>query len=77
MTENTLLKNINSPAQLKTLPVGQIPTLCSEIRDTLVSQVNAQGGHLSSNLGVVELTVALHRIFNSPQDKILWDVGHQ
>lgn len=69
--------NINSPDDLKKLNDNEITELCSEVRDVLISTVSKNGGHLASNLGVVELTVALHRFFNAPQDSIIFDVGHQ
>lgn len=72
-----LLDSIDSPVDLKKLNPAQLEQLASEIREELVSVVSANGGHLASNLGVVELTIALHRIFDSPHDKIIWDVGHQ
>jgi len=72
-----LLDRVDSPADLKTLTPDEIGQLAAEIREELVAVVTANGGHLASNLGVVELTIALHRIFNSPRDKIIWDVGHQ
>ena len=72
-----LLDKIDSPADLKPLRRQELRQLASEIRDELVAIVSTNGGHLASNLGVVELTIALHRVFNSPQDKIVWDVGHQ
>lgn len=72
-----ILKKINSPSDLKKIPQGHLPEVCREIREVLTSTVSNNGGHLASNLGVVELTVALHRVFNSPRDKIIWDVGHQ
>lgn len=75
--EHTLLENINSPDDLKKLTKEQIKPLCEEIRDTLIETVSHTGGHLASNLGVVELTVALHRVFDSPKDQIVFDVGHQ
>ncbi len=71
------LGNINSPEDLKKLNSGQVFELCAEIRDALVSTVSHNGGHLASNLGVVELTVALHRSYNAPNDSIIFDVGHQ
>lgn len=71
------LYGMNLPADLKNLSVEECNEVCSEIRDILINTVSKTGGHLASNLGVVELTVALHRVFNSPDDKILWDVGHQ
>ena len=72
-----LLDKINSPTDLKGLTLTELTQLASEIRRELVATVTANGGHLASNLGVVELTIALHRVFDSPQDKIIWDVGHQ
>jgi 1-deoxy-D-xylulose-5-phosphate synthase len=72
-----LLDKINSPADLKNLTIKQLEKLAEEIRQELVSVVTVNGGHLASSLGVVELTIALHKVFNSPIDKIIWDVGHQ
>jgi len=72
-----LLDKIDSPADLKVLKRQELKQLASEIREELVTVVSNNGGHLASNLGVVELTIALHRIFDSPRDKIIWDVGHQ
>jgi 1-deoxy-D-xylulose-5-phosphate synthase len=72
-----LLDGINCPADLKGLSLSQMNELAGEIREELVSTVTQTGGHLASNLGVVELTLALHSIFDSPRDKIVWDVGHQ
>ena len=72
-----LLQGIDSPDDLKALPEDQLPELADEIRDFLVTQVSATGGHLGPNLGVVEVTLALHRVFDSPRDVILWDTGHQ
>src|SRR3989304_1667854 len=72
-----LLDRIDSPADLKLLTQQELKRLAAEIREELVATVSANGGHLASNLGVVELTIALHRIFDSPKDKIIWDVGHQ
>jgi 1-deoxy-D-xylulose-5-phosphate synthase len=72
-----LLGNIDSPESLKKLTRAELKDLCAEIRDVLLKTVTVNGGHLASNLGVVELTVALHRVFDSPRDKIIWDVGHQ
>ena len=72
-----LLEQIDKPGDLKRLSLAQLEQLASEIREELVSVVSANGGHLASNLGVVELTITLHRIFDSPHDKIIWDVGHQ
>ncbi len=72
-----LLKTIKSPENLKSLNWTQLHMLCSEIRKFLVENVTKTGGHLASNLGVVELTVALHLVFDMPYDKLIWDVGHQ
>ena len=72
-----LLATINSPADLRRLDRGQLDLLSQEIREFLIQQVSANGGHLSPNLGIVELTLALHRVFDSPRDAIVWDTGHQ
>ncbi len=80
MTESSkenLLQNINSPADLKTLSVEQLEQLGGEIREMIIKTVSCTGGHLAPSLGVVELTIALHYVFNTPKDKIIWDVGHQ
>lgn len=74
---NSLLERIQAPGDVKLLQENDLPQLCEEIRQFLIQSVSATGGHLSSNLGVVELTVALHRALDLPQDKILFDVGHQ
>ena len=73
----SLLKKINSPNDLKNLAVKQLPRLCDDIRDFILKTISKAGGHLASNLGSVELTVALHYVFDSPKDKLCWDVGHQ
>jgi 1-deoxy-D-xylulose-5-phosphate synthase len=75
--EYKLLDGIRSPADLKRLPVESLPELASEIRRFLVEHVTKTGGHLASNLGVVELTIALHYVFDSPTDRLIWDTGHQ
>jgi 1-deoxy-D-xylulose-5-phosphate synthase len=72
-----MLEKVNRPDDLKKLDFRQLNELCGDIREFLIRSVTATGGHLSPNLGVVELTVALHRVFHSPQDSIIWDVGHQ
>jgi len=72
-----LLGQIDSPQDLKKLSVEELPLLAREIRDTLLETISETGGHLSSNLGVVELTMAMHYVFDSPKDKFVWDVGHQ
>ncbi|WP_414937544.1 1-deoxy-D-xylulose-5-phosphate synthase [Amycolatopsis sp. cmx-11-51] len=73
----TLLESVHGPADLKRLDQEQLGELAAEIRDFLVEKVRLAGGHLGPNLGVVELTMALHRVFDSPSDAIVWDVGHQ
>lgn len=75
--EHEILSKIKSPSDLKKLDENKLPLLAEEVRDTIISTVSENGGHLASNLGVVELTIALHKVFNSPDDKIIWDVGHQ
>jgi len=72
-----LLDKINSPKDLKKLTRSELFKLCDEIRSFIIESVSKTGGHLSSNLGVIELTVALHYVFDCPQDKFIWDVGHQ
>jgi 1-deoxy-D-xylulose-5-phosphate synthase len=72
-----LLDTINDPADLRKLPRNQLTPLAHELRQFLLDSVSKTGGHLSSNLGTVELTIALHYVFNTPQDRIVWDVGHQ
>ncbi len=71
------LKQINSPPDLKKLSIPELKELAKKIREIIIDRVSINGGHLASNLGVVELTIALHYVFNSPVDKIIWDVGHQ
>ncbi len=77
MNEKIRLEELQLPQDLKKLSLTQCSALCKEIRNILISTVSKTGGHLASNLGAVELTMALHRNFNSPEDKIVWDVGHQ
>ena len=72
-----LLKKINRPADLRLLTRTQLHPLANELRAFLLDSVSKTGGHLSSNLGTVELTIALHYVFNTPEDRIVWDVGHQ
>ena len=72
-----LLDKINSPKDLKKLSRNELASLCNELRTFIIESVSKTGGHLSSNLGVIELTVALHYVFDCPQDKFIWDVGHQ
>jgi len=71
------LNNIHSPNDLKSIPAEEMPILAQEIRDELVRIVSATGGHLASNLGIVETTMAIHRVFNTPHDHVIFDVGHQ
>jgi 1-deoxy-D-xylulose-5-phosphate synthase len=73
----TLLSTINSPADLRALPKAQLKALATELREYVLQSVSKTGGHLSSNLGTIELTVALHYVFNTPHDRLVWDVGHQ
>lgn len=75
--EGKYLPYINSPDDVKKIPENELDVLASEVREELISTVSKTGGHLASNLGVVELTIALHRVFSSPDDKIIWDVAHQ
>ena len=73
----SVLDTVSSPDDLKKLDQGQVTRLARDIRKVLIETVSHNGGHLASSLGVVELTIALHRVFHSPEDKIIWDVGHQ
>ena len=73
----TVLESISGPGDLKKLNPDELPLLASEIRDVLIDVVSRTGGHIGPNLGVVELTIALHRVFDSPMDKIVFDTGHQ
>lgn len=73
----SLLDTIDSPADLRLLPPDRLPRLADELRGFLLESVSKTGGHLSSNLGTIELTIALHYVFNTPEDKLVWDVGHQ
>src|SRR4030067_2733911 len=72
-----ILDQIHHPVDVKRLDVEELGRLCEEIRREIISTVSKNGGHLASNLGVVELTVALHYVFDLPIDKLIWDVGHQ
>jgi len=74
---DNLLNRIDSPKDLQKLSLPELNALCDEIREKIITTVSTNGGHLASNLGVVELTVALHKVFGSTEDKIVWDVGHQ
>ena len=75
--KHTLLDTIASPADVRRLTRPQLKQLAAELRDFVVHSVSQTGGHLSSNLGTVELTIALHHVFNTPHDRLVWDVGHQ
>ncbi|MBR2988842.1 MAG: 1-deoxy-D-xylulose-5-phosphate synthase, partial [Clostridia bacterium] len=72
-----LLEKVNTPQQLKALSRGELAQYCKQARDFIVEKTSVTGGHLSSNLGSVELIVALHYVFDSPNDKFIFDVGHQ
>ena len=75
--EYKYLNHIESPADLRRLAIDALPEVCSELRDDIISEVAVNPGHFASSLGVVELTVALHYVFDTPHDKLVWDVGHQ
>jgi 1-deoxy-D-xylulose-5-phosphate synthase len=72
-----LLESVQSPAELRALPDDQLPVLAQELRDFLIHTVSTRGGHFAAGLGTVELTIALHYVFNTPEDRLVWDVGHQ
>jgi 1-deoxy-D-xylulose-5-phosphate synthase len=72
-----LIPHINSPSDLRKLPETQLKAFCEELRQTIIDQVSVNGGHFGASLGVVELTTALHYVFNTPTDQLVWDVGHQ
>ena len=74
---SSLLNNIDSPKDLKLLSVDQLPQVCQEIRDEIIHVLSENPGHLGSSLGAVELAVAIHYVYNTPEDRIVWDVGHQ
>lgn len=71
------LDKINSPDDLKRLPKDKLPEVCKELREFIISACAENPGHIGASLGTVELTVALHYLYNTPTDKIIWDVGHQ
>ncbi|MBQ0130858.1 MAG: 1-deoxy-D-xylulose-5-phosphate synthase, partial [Comamonas sp.] len=79
MTTNAypLLQKVNAPSDLRSMSRNDLKALSDELRAYVLQSVSQTGGHLSSNLGTVELTVALHAVFNTPHDRIVWDVGHQ
>ena len=75
--EYEFLNRINFPSDLKKIPESKLQKVAEEIRKEIIDAVSVTGGHLGASLGVVELSVALHYIFNTPNDKLIWDVGHQ
>ena len=75
--EYKYLHTINSPEDLKKLQVTELPAVCAEVRDFIVQALSKNPGHLGSSLGAIELTVALHYVFDTPHDQLVWDVGHQ
>lgn len=72
-----LLSGIDSPADLRALPAESLDQVCRELRDYLINTVATRGGHFAAGLGTVELTVALHYVYQTPEDRLVWDVGHQ
>ncbi|MBF1016145.1 MAG: 1-deoxy-D-xylulose-5-phosphate synthase, partial [Lachnospiraceae bacterium] len=72
-----ILDSIKQTNDVKKIPENELDSLAAEIRSFLIEKISVTGGHLASNLGTVELTIALHRVLNLPDDKIIWDVGHQ
>src|SRR6195952_5177215 len=77
ITAGPLLQQINSPLDLKNIDRGRLHAVCDELRQYIIDVVSVYGGHFAASLGVVELTVALHYIYNTPYDQLIWDVGHQ
>src|SRR6059058_5520236 len=75
--DTPLLDTVKFPAELRALSKDQLPQLADELRQEVISAVSVTGGHLGAGLGVVELTVAVHYVFDTPSDKLIWDVGHQ
>ena len=75
--QGDLLQNINSPSDLRKLKKDQLPELSKELREYIIDIVSDKGGHLGASLGVVELTIAIHYVFDTPKDQLVWDVGHQ
>ena len=76
-SEFNILNSINYPADLRKLDVGQLPALCRELRDDILKELSVNPGHMASSMGTIELTVALHYVYNTPEDRLVWDVGHQ
>ena len=77
INKSTFLKDINFPSDLRKISEKDLPKVAKEVRDEMIDAVSQTGGHLGAGLGVVELTVALHYVFDTPNDKLIWDVGHQ
>ncbi len=77
MEQYPILSRINDPSDIRPMNYDDLVALSAELRDFLITNVAKTGGHLASNLGVVELTLALHRVFDTPEDQLIWDVGHQ
>ena len=77
ITKNGLLHRINYPEELRKLTIEELPQVCKELRETIINELSVNPGHLASSLGTVELTVALHYVYNTPEDRLVWDVGHQ
>ena len=75
--KHEILENIKNVGDIKKFNIDRLELLCKELRDEIICKVSETGGHLASNLGAVELTVALHYVFDSPEEPIIWDVGHQ
>ena len=75
--KSTFLKDINFPSDLRKISEKDLPKVANEVRNEMIDAVSQTGGHLGAGLGVVELTVALHYVFDTPNDKLIWDVGHQ
>ena len=73
----SLLGKINYPDDLRKLPADKLQEVCKQLREDIVNELSVNPGHLASSLGVVELTVALHYVYDTPEDRIVWDVGHQ
>ena len=73
----TVLDKVNYPNDIKKLSIAELDTLADEMRQLIIKKVNTTGGHMGPNLGIIEATIALHYVFNSPQDKIVFDVSHQ
>ena len=74
---NDILDGILLPEDLRKLPISQLPEVCDALRQTIIQELASNPGHFASSLGVVEITVAIHYVFNTPYDRIVWDVGHQ